>query len=65
MIFKMEKKFLQYDAQTSHVSEIVGVGVKFLLNNLSLRRWVATMYLSMALIPDFLLNNIYKLVRGE
>ena len=46
MILKMEKKFLQYDAQKSHVSEIVGVGVKFLLNNLSLRRWVATMYLT-------------------
>ena len=64
MILKIEKKFLQYDAQKSHVSKIVGVGVKFLLNTLSLRRWVATMYLSMVLIPDFLLNNIYKLVRG-
>ena len=64
MILKMEKKFLQYDAQKSHVSEIIGVGVQFILNNFSLRRWVATMYLSMVLIPDFLLNNIYKLVRG-
>ncbi len=64
MILKIEKKFLQYDAQKSHVSKIVGVGVKFLLNTLSLRRWVATMYLAwFYFLISYQIVNL-NLVRG-
>ena len=64
MILKMEKKFLQYDAQKSHVSEILGVGVQFILNNFSLRRWVATMYLAwFYFLISYQIVNL-NLVRG-